>query len=281
MGNGREFVGAELISGKRKMENMRLIDTHAHLFDEAFVEDLDEVVIRARERKIEKIFLPNIDENTLQPMLNLCDRWPDFFYPMLGLHPTEVRGDYDEVLDRMERWLTPIHPFIGIGEVGLDYYWDRTYYREQQSAFCRQIEWALAYDLPLMIHSRSSQKELVDLLQPYRTKGLRGVFHSFGGTWEEAQELLAFDGFMIGINGTLTFKKSVLSEVLRRIPLNRVVLETDAPYLTPMPYRGRRNESSYVWYTMERMAEVYGLPCEEVARRTYENALKVYLRAGK
>ena len=260
---------------------MRLIDTHAHLFDEAFAEDLGEVVERARKRGVEKIFLPNIDESTVPSMLSLCGRWPDLFYPMLGLHPTEVRTDYNEVLDRMERLLVPSHPFIGIGEVGLDYYWDRIYYQEQQSAFCRQVEWSLAYGLPLMVHSRSAQAELVGLLRPYQAKGIRGVFHSFGGTWEEARELLAFDGFMIGINGVLTFKKSVLPEVLRRIPLNRVVLETDAPYLAPVPCRGRRNESSYVWHTMERMAEVYGLPCEAVARQTYENALEVYPRAAK
>ncbi|MCD8318100.1 MAG: TatD family hydrolase, partial [Paraprevotella sp.] len=213
---------------------MKIIDTHAHLYDEAFAEDLDEVVARAQGNGLEKIFLPNIDEHTVSGMMSLCERWPGFFYPMLGLHPTEVGAGYDAVLDRMERLLTDSHPFIGIGEVGLDYYWDRTYYKEQQTAFVRQVEWAVAYGLPLMIHSRSAQKELVDLLTPYKSKGLRGVFHSFGGSWDDTVELLSFEGFMLGVNGVLTFKKSTLPEVLRQIPLERVVLETDAPYLAPV-----------------------------------------------
>ncbi len=170
---------------------MRIIDTHAHLFDEAFADDVDDVVRRARENHVEKVFLPNIDESTLPAMLSLCEAAPDFFYPMLGLHPTEVREDYAEVLARMEKLLEEPHPYIGIGEVGLDYYWDRTYYKEQQDAFCRQVEWSLASGLPLMIHSRSAQKELVDLLAAYRSRGVRGVFHSFCGTPEEARELLS------------------------------------------------------------------------------------------
>ena len=260
---------------------MRIIDTHSHLFDEAFAGDLDAVVARAMERQVVKVFLPNIDESTVDPMLSLCGRWPGFFYPMLGLHPTEVRPGYGAVLDRMERRLSTAHPFIGIGEVGLDYYWDRTYYKEQQDAFRRQVEWSLAFGLPLMVHSRSAHRELTDALAPYRAQGLRGVFHSFGGTWDEARELLSFEGFMLGINGVLTFKKSALPDVLRRIPLERVVLETDAPYLAPVPFRGKRNESAYVLHTLERMAGVYGLPVEEVARQTYENALKIFPKAAE
>ncbi len=255
---------------------MRIIDTHAHLFDDAFVGDVDEVVSRALRSGVEKVFLPNIDESTVSAMLRLCAGHPRFFYPMLGLHPSEVKADYGEVLARMEALLQSGQPFIGIGEVGLDYYWNRTYYEEQQEAFRHQVEWSLSYGLPLMIHSRAAQKELVALLSPFRRMGIGGVFHSFGGTAEEARELLSFEGFMIGINGVLTFKKSALPEVLRQIPLERVVLETDAPYLSPVPCRGKRNESSYVRYTLAKMAEVYGLPVEEVAERTYENALKTY-----
>ena len=213
---------------------MRIIDTHAHLFDEVFAEDLEEVVSRALQNDVEKVFLPNIDETTVTSMLELCTRFPGFFHPMLGLHPTEVRADYGEVLGRMEALLQAGHSFIGIGEVGLDY-------------------------------SRSAQKELVDLLTPFRTRGVAGVFHSFGGTVEEARELLSFEGFMIGINGVLTFKKSALPEVLRQIPIERVVLETDAPYLSPVPHRGKRN----------------GLPVETVAEQTYENVLKMYPGARK
>ena len=260
---------------------MRIIDTHAHLFDEAFAPDLDEVVARALQGGVEKVFLPNIDETTLPAMLSLCETRPGFFYPMLGLHPTEVKGDYGDVLDRMEQWLRPGHPFIGIGEVGLDYYWDRTYYKEQQAAFLRQVEWSLACGLPLMVHSRSAHKELVGLLAPFCSKGICGVFHSFGGTVEEARELLAFEGFMIGVNGVLTFKKASLPEVLRQIPLERVVLETDAPYLAPVPCRGKRNESAYILHTLAKMSEVYGLPVETVAEQTRRNALRMFPEACK
>lgn len=256
-----------------------IIDTHAHLYGEEFGEDLPGVVDRARGCGIDKVFLPNIAEATVEPMLELCRRWPGFFYPMLGLHPTDVNEGYVQTLDRMERLLDVSHTYIGIGEVGLDYYWDRTFYTEQQDAFVRQVEWAVAGSLPLMIHARSAHRELVDLLRPYREKGISGVFHSFGGTVEEAEELLAFDRFMLGINGVLTFKKSSLPEVLRHVPLSRVVLETDSPYLAPVPFRGRRNESAYVCHTLQKLAEVYGLPAEEVAEQTRSNALKTFSRA--
>ena len=255
---------------------MKIIDTHAHLFDDAFAGDVDDVVSRALRNDVEKVFLPNIDETTIPAMLKLCTERPGFFYPMLGLHPTEVRADYGEVLGRIEALLQDGHPFIGVGEVGLDYYWDRTYYKEQQEAFRCQVEWSLSYGLPLMVHSRSAQKELVDLLTPFRARGVAGVFHSFGGTAEEARELLSFEGFMIGVNGVLTFKKSALPEVLRQIPIERLVLETDAPYLSPAPYRGKRNESAYIRHTLVKVAEVYGLPVETVAGQTYENALNMY-----
>ncbi len=255
---------------------MKIIDTHSHLYDEAFKEDVETVVQRAQENGVEKILLPNINESTLAPMRNLCDRYPGFFYPMLGLHPTDVDADFSEVLDYMESLLRDSHPYIGIGEVGLDYYWDRTYYKEQQEVFIRQVEWALAHDLPLMIHSRSAHRELVDLLTPFRNKGLRGVFHSFGGTLEEARELLAFDGFVLGINGVVTFKKSGLPDVLRQIPMDRIVAETDSPYLTPAPFRGKRNESAYILYTLQKISEVYGLSVEEVAEMTRENTLEIF-----
>lgn len=260
---------------------VNIIDTHAHLYGEEFEEDIEAVVQRAQESGIGKIFLPNINGDTVAAMLHLCDRWPGFFFPMLGLHPTDLDENYREVLGRMETLLQVSHShnnYIGIGEVGLDYYWDSTYYNEQQTAFDIQVGWALAYNLPLMIHSRSAHRELVDLLSPYKKKGISGVFHSFGGSADEAEELLAFDNFMLGINGVLTFKKSSLPEVLRRIPLERIVLETDSPYLTPVPYRGKRNESSYVRYTLEKIAEVYGLPVGTVAEQTTKNALKTFPR---
>lgn len=256
---------------------MKIIDTHAHLFGEEFADDIEDVVNRACECGVEKIFLPNINDATIQPMLRLCNRWKGLFYPMLGLHPTDLDEGYMETLDKMELLLKESPSiYIGIGEVGLDYYWDRTYYNEQQVAFERQIGWSLSSGLPLMIHSRSAHKELVEVLAPYKDKGVSGVFHSFSGTVEEAEELLSFDRFMLGINGVLTFKKSDLPNVLRYVPLERIVLETDAPYLAPVPHRGKRNESAFVRHTLERLSEVYSLPVEKVAEQTYNNALKVF-----
>lgn len=260
---------------------MKIIDTHSHLYDKAFSDDLDAVVERAKQCGVEKVFLPNENLTTLAAVLRLAASDARFFYPMIGLHPTELRSDYQEVLDEMEAKLGDGSPFIGIGEVGLDYYWDKTFYKEQQDAFRRQAEWAVRYDLPLMIHFRAAQRELLDLLAPFKSKGLRGVFHCFGGTEQDARELLDYEGFKLGIGGILTFKKSALVGVLPKIPIERVVLETDSPYLAPVPFRGRRNESAFICYTLERMAEIYGVTVEEAALRTYENALETFPRAGE
>ncbi len=256
---------------------MRIIDTHSHLFGEEFDNDLPDVVARAKEAGVEKIFLPNINDESIPRMLELCRDYPGFFYPMLGLHPTDLTSDYLTTLDGMERMLRSCHPFIGIGEVGLDYYWDRTLYNEQQEAFDRQINWAVKYELPLMIHSRSAHTELVNILEPYKGKKLSGVFHSFCGNAEEASQLLGFDGFMLGINGVLTFKKSTLPEALAGVPLERIVLETDSPYLAPVPFRGKRNESAYIVRTLEKLADIYRLPVETVAEQTFQNALRVFV----
>lgn len=257
---------------------MRIIDTHAHLYGDEFTQDIVDVVARAKEENVEKILLPNINASTVDDMMDLCHRWHGFFYPMIGLHPTDVDAEYESVLDRMETLLNKENTFVAIGEVGLDYYWDATYYKEQQTAFKRQIDWAIRYDLPLMIHSRSAQKELMQVMMPYKDKGLSGVFHSFGGTKDDAAELLEFPNFMLGINGVVTFKKSTLPEVLKEVPLERIVLETDAPYLTPTPYRGKRNESAYLRYTIEKLAEIYGVSVEEVAEKTYQNSMKIFTR---
>ena len=256
---------------------MRIIDTHAHLYDEVFREDIADVVSRAKGNGVEKIFLPNIDEASWPEMLRLSAEGKGFFYPMCGLHPTEVRADYAAVLDRMEA-KRDCAAFIGIGEVGLDFYWDRTYEQAQKDAFVRQVEWAVAWHLPLMIHSRSAQDELMGLLSPYRSKGLTGVFHCFGGTVEEARELLEFDGFMLGINGIVTFKKSTLPDVLRCVPLERVVVETDAPYLAPTPFRGKRNESAFVSYVLARVADCYGVSQETVAEATNATVERIFGR---
>ena len=260
---------------------MRVIDTHSHLYVADFTGDINDVVIRAKAAGVEKVLLPNINLASIDDMLDLCTRWPDFFYPMIGLHPTDVNADYLKELDEMEQLLAQPNSFIAIGEIGLDLYWDKTFYKEQQSAFVRQVEWALSYDLPLMIHTRSAHQELLNLLQPYKDRALKGVFHSFCGTVDEAKELLAFEGFMLGINGVVTFKNSQLPNVLNEVPLDRIVLETDAPYLTPVPYRGKRNESAYIVNTLNRIAEIYSLPVDEVAKRVYENSSTVFTHLFK
>lgn len=253
-----------------------MIDTHSHIYGEEFKEDIEDVLLLAEQAGVEKIFLPNINVHTLQPMLSLCQRHPDFLYPMLGLHPTDLTADYVRDLDFLESRLQPEHPYIAIGEVGLDYYWSQEFYEEQQTAFRRQIEWAIDYHLPLMIHTRSAHRELVTIMNDYRHAGLSGVFHCFGGSLEEAQELLSFEGFVLGIGGVLTYKKSTLPEVLRHVPLSRIVLETDAPYLAPVPYRGKRNESSFVVETMRFLSNIYNVGEDEVESVTNATVKRIF-----
>ena len=257
-----------------------MIDTHSHIYGPEFEEDRELVVQRAQQTGVERILLPNINEASIEPMLALCQSYPGYCYPMMGLHPEDVTEDYLQVLDRMEERLKdPSHPYIAVGEVGLDFYWDASYKQQQIDAFTRQIEWAVQYGLPLMIHSRSAHSELVQALRPYASAGLSGVFHCFGGTLEEAEELLAFDNFVLGIGGVLTFKKSPLPDILRHIPLQRVVLETDSPYLAPVPYRGKRNESAYVVEVMRRLADIYNVTPEEVENVTNANVKRLFSRA--
>ena len=257
------------------------IDTHAHLDGEEFADDLPEVIARAHEHGVEKIFVPNVNATSLGRVTRICSQYPDTLYPMIGLHPEDVRPDYQAVLDGMEKHLAGGHPFIGIGEVGLDFYWDSTYAKEQVETFRMQVEWALHYHLPLMIHARSAHRQLVEVLNDYRSSDLTGVFHCFTGTTDEARGLLAFQGFMLGIGGVLTFKKSALPAVLREaVPLQRIVLETDAPYMTPVPYRGKRNESAFIPLVAQKMAEVFDISIEEVAQTTTRNAQTLFGRAA-
>ena len=252
-----------------------VVDTHSHLFVEEFDADRHEVMLRAREAGVKHIFMPNIDLASVEPMLQVCAEYPDFCSPMLGLHPTEVKADYREDLAQLKALLDR-HPFVAIGEVGLDLYWDKTYKDQQIAALEEQIGWALERNLPLVIHSREAFEDLYALFSHYKDTPIRGIFHSFTGTADEAQALLEFPGFMLGINGVVTFKKSTLPEVLREVPLSRVVVETDSPYLAPTPYRGKRNESSYVVRVVEKLAEIYGLCPEAVAEQTTSNANAVF-----
>lgn len=255
---------------------MTYIDTHAHLYLDEFSEDLPQVMDRARNSGISHILLPNIDSSTIEPMLSVCSLYKRYCYPMIGLHPTSVNETYKRELAIVEENLKTNPDFIAIGEVGLDLYWDKTFLKEQLIAFNRQVELALEYNLPLVVHTRDAFEYLYDSLKPYINSPLKGVFHSFTGTAEEAHKLMEFPGFMLGINGVVTFKNSTLSVTLQDIPLTRLVIETDAPYLTPVPYRGKRNETSYIKYTLKKLSDVYQVPIDSAARATTENTFKVF-----
>ncbi len=259
------------------------IDTHTHIYLPEFDDDREEVIARARAAGAEKLLLPAIDEKTLPRLLYTCQQWPDLCAPMLGLHPTELpESDTGGVLERMEAMLAmPGHPFVAVGEVGVDLYWDTSREEEQIRTFRKQAEWAANYSLPLVIHSRRAHCQIVDTLWPLRHKLRGGIFHCFGGTTDEARELLAFEGFCLGIGGTVTFKKSLLPSVLcEAVPLSRIVLETDAPYLAPTPHRGQRNEPAYIPLVVEKLSEVYGVTTEEVEAVTTSTARKLFWLSG-
>ena len=253
-----------------------LVDSHSHLFLEEFADDLPQVMQRAREAGVTHIFMPNIDSTTIESLLSVCAAYKEFCFPMIGLHPTSVNKNYKKELDIVAGQLASSNGYVAIGEIGLDLYWDKTFLREQLLAFEKQVEWALEYHLPIVIHTREAFDYIYKVLQPYKETGLTGIFHSFTGTSEEAAKLLDFPGFMIGINGVVTFKKSQLPEVLKDIPLAHIVLETDSPYLTPVPNRGKRNESARLKDTLIKVAEIYRESPEVVAEATSENALKVF-----
>ncbi len=254
-----------------------MTDTHSHIYATEFDEDRDAVVERALQAGVDKILLPNINEESIAPMLALCSQYPELCFPMMGLHPEDVKEDYQDVLLRMHALLEEeCNPYIAVGEVGLDFYWDTTYREQQMDAFSQQVEWAAALGLPLVIHSRNAHRELVDVMNAYRDRPLRGIFHCFCGTLDEARELLRFEGFVLGIGGVLTYKKSTLPEVVRELPLERMVLETDSPYLAPIPHRGRRNESAYIVHILERMAQEKGLSMEHISAVTDETVRSIF-----
>ena len=257
------------------------IDTHTHLDGEEFATDRPEVIARAKAAGVGSVFIPAIDVNSVATVLDVCHQCPGYAYPMIGLHPEEVREDWAEQLDTMQTMLDADRngkqEFIAIGEVGLDYYWSREYEHEQLLAFERQVQWAIEYRLPLMIHCRKGQNEMVKLLRKYEQELVGGVFHCFTGNQNEAQELLGFERFSLGIGGVLTFKSSHLRDDLPAVvPLSRIVLETDSPYMAPVPHRGKRNESAYVADVMRCLAVCYGVSDDEVAQQTNRNVERVF-----
>lgn len=256
-----------------------MIDTHSHLFAEEFTEDLPAVIERAKAAGVSKVLMPNIDDTTIEAMLSVCTAYQGYCFPMIGFHPTSVDADSLFRIHEMKKIFSDGHPFIAIGEVGMDLYWDKTYLKEQQKALDIQVQWALEYHLPLVLHCREAFPELFEVMEPYKTTELSGVFHSFTGTLEEAEKVLEYSRFVFGINGVVTFKKSSLPEILTHLPLDRIVLETDSPYLAPVPFRGRRNESSYIKNVAMKLTEIYSLDFKDVDRITANNALKVFKMA--
>lgn len=252
-----------------------MIDTHTHLYDEETVALQDEHILRAIRAGVEKLYMPNCDSTTIYGMMSLAKRFPEHCFAMMGLHPCYVKENYKDELAIVEQQLAQ-NKFAGVGEVGLDFYWDRTFAAEQKIAFEQQINWALHYQLPVIIHSRSSTKECIDIVRKKQNGNLTTIFHCFSGTVSEAQEIVDLGGFL-GIGGVVTYKKTNLPEVLLSVSLDNIVLETDAPYLAPVPYRGKRNESTYLPIIAQKIAEVYQVSVEEVAERTTINAQKIFL----
>jgi TatD DNase family protein len=255
------------------MGNRRLIDTHCHLYLPEFSSDTDLVMERAQSVGVDGFFLPAIDSETTQELIDLEEKYTSC-HAMMGLHPCSVKVNYRDELRAVEDWLAR-RKFAAVGEIGLDYYWDRSFMVEQKEAFRLQIEWSVKYGLPISIHSREAMADTIDIINEYAKKGARGIFHCFGGSYENAAEIIGA-GFYLGIGGVLTYKKSGLAEVIERIGLEWLVLETDAPFLAPVPFRGKRNESSYLEYIAGRMAEIKGCSVEEVAAITTANAEKIF-----
>ncbi len=253
---------------------IQLVDTHCHLYLPTFKGDIDAVIDRATAAGVWKFYLPAIDEETVTAMLELEAKYPGRCMAMMGLHPCSVNAEYLSALELVESWLSK-RSFAAVGEIGLDYYWDDTYIAQQQQAFHQQIDWALQYDLPIVIHSRNAMADCIRIVQERQQGSLRGIFHCFTGTAEDAKQIVEA-GLYLGIGGVLTYKNSGLPEALADISLEHLVLETDAPYLTPVPFRGKRNESSYLQYVVEKLTEVKGVSLEEVSRVTTENAQKIF-----
>ena len=257
---------------------MTFTDTHTHLDGEEFKADLPDVIGRAKAQGVGRVLVPAIDLKSVDTVLAVCRQFPGYAFPMIGLHPEEVKADWETQLRQLKARFTEAS-FIAIGEVGLDFYWDRTFEREQLLAFEAQVEWAVETQLPLMIHCRKAQNELLHILKRYEKELSGGVFHCFTGNQKEAEQLLKFERFALGIGGVLTFKSSHLREDLPAVvPLGRIVLETDSPYMAPVPHRGERNESTFVRLVLEKLAEVYGVSAEEVAQTTEENVRRIFTK---
>jgi TatD DNase family protein len=253
---------------------MQLIDTHTHLYLPEFDSDRDEIIGRAVKSSVVMMLMPNIDLKSVGSMLASESKYPGICFSMIGLHPTSVKEDFNEQLDKLEG-ICSEHRFIAIGEIGIDLYWDKTFLKEQLIAFRRQISFAIQCGLPVAVHARDSFPEVFSVLDEFSGKGLKGVFHAFTGTLQDAEKAIAM-GFKLGIGGIVTFKNSGLDKVVKETGVQNLILETDSPYLSPVPYRGKRNESSYICIINKKIAEIAGMSEEEVAEITFENTTRLF-----
>ena len=254
------------------------IDTHTHLYDDRLDETAQDAMIqRAIDAGVHKLYMPNCDLATVDGMMRIARDWPDHCVPMMGLHPCYVKEDYQQELDQMKVLLDKT-PFAAVGEIGLDYYWDKTFVPQQKEAFEQQIDWALERDLPIVIHSRESTQDCIDIVRRKQNGKLRGIFHCFSGTAEEARQIVEIGHFWLGIGGVVTYKNSTLPDIVAAVPVDYLVLETDAPYLSPVPHRGKRNESSYIPLIAAKVADIKGLSIEELGAVTTASAGKIFPR---
>ncbi len=261
---------------KKKLQKVTMIltDTHCHLYSESFVADIDEVIKRALLEGVQRFYLPAIDSKTLNSMLALEEKYPGVCIALAGLHPCSVHENYREELLIVEEILSK-RRFVAVGEIGLDFYWDKTFTMQQYDAFNIQIELSIQYNIPIVIHSRNAMQETINVIKSYKPKGVRGIFHCFSGSYESAKEIIGA-GFYLGIGGVVTYKNAGVAEVLEKIGIEHIVVETDAPYLSPVPFRGKRNESSYLKYIVAKIAAIKNISPAEVARQTTLNAEKIF-----
>ena len=255
---------------------MKLIDTHIHLYVEAFDQDRDQVIKKAIEMGVERFYLPAINSSYTERMLDLEKKYPNRIRLMMGLHPTHVKENYLDELKHVEKYLTK-HDFVAVGEIGIDLYWDKTYLKKQQDAFDLQIQWAKDKGLPIVIHCRDAFDQVFEVLEGHRGNHLSGIFHCFTGTKEQADRAISLN-LKLGIGGVITFKNGNIDRFLDQIPIDHIVLETDAPYLAPVPYRGKRNQSDYLIYVLRRLAEIHQRSEKDLAEITFQNALSVFKR---
>ena len=253
---------------------MQIIDTHTHLYLEQFKEDIDCVILKAKENGVSKFIFPAIDSSHFENMHNLKNRYPENIYLMTGLHPTDVKENYKEELEFVKNSLKKYN-YVAVGEIGIDLYWDKSFLKQQQEAFRFQIKLAIKNDLPIVIHCREAFNEIFEILNEENCENLRGVFHCFTGDLNQAKKAISL-GFLLGIGGVVTFKNAGVDKFLNQIDLKHIVLETDSPYLAPVPFRGKRNESSYIIYVVEKLSELYKIPKEEIASVTTNNAKKMF-----